>query len=657
MGKSFKHFYEFGPFRLDAGERLLLRDGKPVPLPPKDFEMLLVLVENGGRVLEKGELLRRVWPDSFVEEANLSHHVFTLRKALGEEGDGSKYIETVPRRGYRFVADVNVVRDESADPAAEGRNGTGITTQEGKEKVTASSHAEAGGEAATTIPPTSPFVGSRVRRSLPVILIACAVAAGLGIAAYFWLKGRTQPAGETAVIRSIAVLPFKPLVAEGRDESLELGMADALITRLSNLHNIVVRPTSTVRRYSDLGQDPLAAGRELGVEAILEGSIQRLDGRVRVTVRLVSVRDGSSLWADRFDQTFTDIFKIQDAISEQVAQALRLELTRAERNLLSRHDTESSEAHQSYMMGRYHWSRSNPEGWVKAVEYFNRAVEQDPNYALAYTGLADAYVSLAFDVLPQMEAVLKAKESALRALELDSTLAEAHVSLGKIKAYFEWAWEDAEREFKRAIELNPNSANSYREYGLYLSCLGRNAEAIRETEQARGLDPFSLSTNFAVGWALIGARRYDEAIEQFHRALEIDPRFAQAHLFAGLAYEGKGMWEEAIREMQKAASLSGDSMLIRAQLGHAYASSGRRGEAERILAELLESSRQRRVSPYYIAMVYAGLDDRDQAFAWLEKAYAERSRRLWALRVVPTWENLRSDSRFADLLRRMGLPQ
>ena len=646
MGKSFNHFYEFGPFRLDVGERLLLRDGKPVPLPPKDFEMLLVLVENGGRILEKGELLRRVWPDSFVEEANLSHHVFTLRKALGEEDGGSKYIETVPRRGYRFVAGVNEIRDVRAASATEGRYAAGAATEEEK---------ETGEETAGTLSSISPFVGGK--KSLPIILLACAVVTGLGIGAYFWLRGGTQQAGETAEIRSIAVLPFKPLVTEGRDESLELGMADALITRLSNLRNIVVRPTSTVRRYSDLGQDPVAAGRELGVEAVLEGSIQRLDGRVRVTVRLVSVRDGSSLWADRFDETLTDIFKIQDAISEQVAQALRLELTRAERTLLSRHDTESSEAHQFYMMGRYHWSRSSPEGWVKAVEYFNRAVEQDPNYALAYTGLADAYVSLAFDVLPQTEAVLKAKESALKALELDSTLAEAHVSLGRIKAYFEWSWEDAEREFKQAIELNPNSANSYREYGLYLSCVGRNEEAIRETERARALDPFSLSTNFAAGWALIGARRHDEAIEQFRRALEIDPRFAQAHLFVGLAYEGKGMWEEAIKEMQTAASLSGDSMLIKAQLGHAYASSGRISEAERILAELLESSRQRRVSPYYIAMVYAGLDDKDQAFAWLEKAYEERSRRLWALQVVPTWENLRSDSRFADLLRRMGLPQ
>lgn len=624
-------FYQFGPFQLNVSERLLLRDGKPVPLPPKDFDMLLVLVENGGRVLEKDELMRRVWPDSFVEEANLSHHVFTLRKALGEVEGGSKYIETVPRRGYRFVADVNVVRNESGDP-------------EPRQSAESDSKGQTG------------ITRSAATKTLPIILIACAVAAGLGIASYIWLNGRTTT-DETAAIKSIAVLPFKPLVADARDESLELGMADALITRLSNLRNIIVRPTSTVRRYSDLSQDPVAAGKELGVEAVLEGSIQRLDERVRVTVRLVSVGDGSSLWADTFDETVTDIFKIQDRISEQVAQALRLELTRAEKTLLSRHDTNSSAANQSYMMGRYHWSRSNPEGWLKAVEYFNRAVEQDPNYALAYTGLADAYVSLAFDVLPQGEAVVKAKESALKALELDSSLAEAHVSLGRIKAYFEWAWEDAEREFKQAIELDPNSANSYREYGLYLSCAGRNEEAIRETERARSLDPFSLSTNFAVGWTLIGARRYDEAIEQFRRALEMDPRFAQAHLFVGIAYEGKGMWDEAIQEMQKAASLSEDSMLIKAQLGHAYASSGRRAEAEKILAELLESSRQRRVSPYYIAMIYAGLDDKDQVFAWLEKAYAERSRRLWALRVVPTWENLRSDSRFADLIRRMGLPQ
>lgn len=649
MGNSFNDVYEFGAFRLDVGERVLLRDGTPVPIPPKDLDMLLVLVENRGRLLEKDELLRRVWPDSFVEEANLSHHVFTLRKALGEESGGSKYIETVPRRGYRFVAGVTVVRSENADAADVGRDEVGVTARVDTTGVNAE-------EESTGIRPIVPQVAAE-RSSLPKILVACALVAGLSIAAYLWLNRETHQVGETTAIRSIAVLPFKPLVAEGRDESLELGMADALVTRLSNLRNIIVRPTSTVRRYSDLGQDPVVAGKELEVEAVLEGSIQRSEGRVRVTVRLVDVRDGSSLWADKFDETFTDIFKIQDAISEKVAQSLRLELTRTERNLLSRHYTENSEAHQSYMMGRYYWTKSNPEGWVKAVEYFNRAVEQDPKYALAYTGLADAYVSLAFDVLPQPEAVSKARESALRAMELDSTLAEAHVSLARIKAYFDWSWDDAEREFERAIELNPNSANSYREYGLYLSCIGRNEEAIAQTERARSLDPFSLSTNFAVGWALIGARRYDEAIAQFRRALEIDPKFAQAHLFVGLAYAGKGMWDEAIQEMQNAANLSGDSILIKAQLAHAYASSGRKGEAERILAEMLESAGQRRVSPYYIAMIYAGLDDKDQTFAWLDKAYAERSRRLWALKVVPTWENVRSDSRFADLLRRMGLPE
>ena len=653
--KQAKHFYEFGPFRLDVTERLLLRNGEPVPLPPKVFDTLLALARHSGRVVEKDELMQMVWPDTFVEENNLNQNVSALRKALGEGAGGQKYIETVPKRGYRFVAVVNEAWEESSGLAPEKLTKPGPAIEEEKEGrgagVAGSANEGQEGLAPVAFP-------SRRRRLVPIAVAICTLLAGAVAAlSYLWFAGRSARVSPATAPKSIAVLPFKLLGAGGEDEYLGLGMADTLITRLGGINRVIVRPTSAVRKYAGGEQDPAAAGRELGVEAALEGTIRRSGDRVRVTVRLVSARDGSLLWADKFDESFTDIFRVEDSISEKVARSLTPELTGEEKDRLAKRYTENPEAYHLYMIGRYHWSRANPEGWRKAVEYFNRAIEKDPNYTLAYTGLADAYVSLAASALPQTEAMPRAKEAALKALEIDNRLAEVHISLGKVKQLYDWDWTGAERYFLRAIELSPKSTDAHREYGAYLVSMGRHDEGIAEMKLAREIDPLSLLTNFNVGWALHGARRYDEAVEEFRKVLEMDSNFAAAHHFLGLAYKWKGMYEEAIVELRKAVSLSGDSTPAKADLGHAYAVSGRRGEAVKVLAELEELSRRRYVSPYYIAIIHAGFGDKDRAFAWLEKAYEERSRRLSGLRRNPAWDGMRSDPRFASLLRRMDLPQ
>src|SRR5258706_2703572 len=363
MSQPIKHLYEFGPFRLDATERLLLRAEEVVPLTPKVFDLLLALVENGGHVLSKDELLQRVWPDSFVEEANLSRNIFTLRKALGEDTDEQRYIETVPRRGYRFVASVMSWPKESDDL---------VVAERARSRIMIEQEEETGR--------TETIVVSR-RRLGALTLAACVAVSGLGLVAYWWLAGRTRLEAARLGKGSISVLPFKPLVAESRDEALEMGMAETLITSLSNLREMSVRPTSAVRQYTELQQDAVAAGRELQVESVLDASIQKSGDRLRVVARLVRIKDGATLWSDKFDEKFTDIFAIQDRLSERMTAALAVRLTGEERKLLAKRYTENSEAYQLYLKGRYFWSKFTNEGLKKSIGFFEQAIEKDPGYA------------------------------------------------------------------------------------------------------------------------------------------------------------------------------------------------------------------------------------------------------------------------------------
>ena len=656
MSKEPFNCYQFGPYRLDPNERRLLRNGEPVPLTPKAFATLVVLVQRSGRLVEKDELMKLLWPDSFVEESNLNQHVWTLRRTLGENKAGNEYIETVPKRGYRFMAEVQELGHEGFELVAERRTLTHIVTEDGVEASERPRERLSESEASNLIAGKRRWVTRR--RALAVGGLGLLLLTVSVLTLRWWRSGearRTEaaPAATRTNLTSMAVLPFKPLVANDRDEYLEMGMVDVLITKLSNIRQLKVRSISTVRKYADLQQDPVAAGRELQVEAVLDGSIQRVGDRVRVTVRLLNVQDGTSLWADKFDEPFTNIFALQDSISERVAAALPLNLSGEEKARLSRHYTENTEAYQLYLKGRYFWNKQTEEGFRKGIDYFNQAIRDDPNYALAYAGMSDCYALLSdFGFVPPREGFPKAKEAATRALAIDEKLAEAHTSLGRVKRDYDWDWPGAEQEFKRAIELNPNYPSAHQWYAVYLSSLGRHQEAIAEIKRALELDPLSLPVNSVTGRVLYLARQYDEAIEQSRKTIEMDPRFATAYQNLGRSYEQKGMYAEAVATFQEWNKVAPGHGL--AFLGRAYALAGKTDEAQKILAQLKELSARRYVSPYHVAMIYAGLGDKEQTLAWLERAYQQRNHNMVFLKVEPELDGLRSDPRFADLMRRVG---
>ena len=649
-------FYEFGPFHIDKLNHVLMRDGETLPLKPKVFDTLLLLVENRGRVLDKDELLSRLWPDTVVEESNLSQNVYLLRKALGDEPGGEAYIQTMPKRGYRFVASVNEVEGPGVEPLPKEPSPPRSTGEEKDQHGFARRHVVEAEQAIEE----KVEAGRREKQTSWWKLGALAVTgfllvSGIALASYVWIKNKSTPGESRAPIKSIAVLPFKSLGTDPSDDYLGLAIADTLITRLSNVRQIRVRSTSAVRKYARPGLDVLAAGREQNVDFVLEGSTQRSGDTIRVTLQLVNVQEGSPIWSFKGDEQSSNLLAMQDSISEQIARALIPTLTGEQRNLLAKHYTENAEAHELYMRGRYLWSTgaTDVEKNRKAIDFFNRALEKDPRFALAYSALADAYIVLAAEVVPS-EVMPRAKDAAVKALALDDALPEAHVSLARVKAYYDWQWLAAEAEFKRALALNPNSADAHREYGFYLTSVGRNDEAIAETKQGQELgDPFS----FGVLFALAGARQYDQVIEEGQKKVKLEPNSPYIRLWMGVAYDEKGMHEEAIAELLKAVDLSRGATLMKAQLGHAFAVAGKKSEAKNILSELKTLAGQRYVSSYDIALIYVGLGEKDQAYSWLEKAYAERARRLWALKVNPAWDSLRSDPRFANLLRRIGLPQ
>jgi serine/threonine protein kinase/Tol biopolymer transport system component/Flp pilus assembly protein TadD len=457
--------------------------------------------------------------------------------------------------------------------------------------------------------------------------------------------------------RSIAVLPFKVLRTEEKsDEFLGMGLTDAIITKLSNINRIIVRPTSSVLKYYDGEHNAQAAGYELDVSFVLDGRIQRAGDRVRVTVQLVRVIDGAPFWAAKFDESFTDIFAVEDSISSQVAEALIPRLTGAERELLNKRETENASAYQAYLKGRYLWNKFTDEALGQALEQFREAIRLDPNYALAHVGVADYYNWAAvYHMLPPDECYTRGKAAAIKALQLDDTLAEGHASLASATLCGDWDWERAEQLFKRSIELNTNFPGAHEAYSYLLSAQGRFQEGVREIRRAAEINPLSAMDAAMVSWNLYQARQYDEVIAQTQNVLEIDPAFGVASVPLSAAYERKGMIEEAIAAARKAVSLMPGTVVPLWVLGHALARHGERDEARRVLAEMEQLSRVRYVSAYHMAIIHAGLDERDEAFNCLEKAYRDRDAWMIWLGTEPKLDDLRSDPRFTDLLQRIGL--
>jgi TolB-like protein/DNA-binding winged helix-turn-helix (wHTH) protein/Flp pilus assembly protein TadD len=621
-----------------------LRDGQAVQLAPKVFDTLIALVENNGRLVTKDDLMSRLWPDTFVEEGTLTRNISDLRKALGETAAGDRYIETVPRHGYRFTQQIAEVSEETAPLVIEKHKRSRIITQQEVEQETLPPRVE--------IEAGRPWLLRRRFASGLLLLIALAAA---GWAVYHY----TRPAEHGASpIHSIAVLPFTSLGEERGDEYLELGMADTLITRLTNVKNIVVRPSSSVFKYNQRERDAQAVGRELGVDAVLEAHIQRSGDRVRVTAQLVSMKDGLPLWAQTFDAGYTDIFSLQDSISQQIVNTLALNLTGEEQKQITRRYTESIEAYEAYIKGRFWWNKRYDEAFRKAIDYFDQAIAHDANYALPYAGLADCYAIMSpYTVLSTEESYRKAKAAATKALEIDDRLAEAHTSLAHLTWMYEWEWGAAEAEFKRAIDLNPNYATAHQWYAVYLSAMGRHDEAIARAKRAYDIDSLSLPIIRDLARAYYHARKYDEAIAAYTKALELDPRHYRYNSWLELAYVQKGSYDLAVEVHLKAMKILGADAKETGTLEAAYRRSGWQAFCIKKLSLMKEHADRFYVIPYNLARSCALAGEMNQALEWLEKAYAEHSDHLVLLKVDPIFDPLRSDRRFTYLVRRVGLPE
>jgi DNA-binding winged helix-turn-helix (wHTH) protein/TolB-like protein/Flp pilus assembly protein TadD len=636
MSEEKLQIYEFGPFRLDAARHLLFRNGEVVPLTPKVFDTLRVLIERSGRQVTKDQLMNEVWEGSIVEETNLTTNISHLRKALGEKKNEHQYILTIPGGGYRFVAAVKAIPADGTDVIIRERTRESLIIEE---------------ETAITARHSS----SRVRLILAAALVLLVVVVGF----FIIRKQSPPPSTSNGVLRikSIAVLPFKPLAAGNRDESLELGMTETLVTRLNGLKEIAVRPISAVRKYSGLEQDAVAAGRELQVEAILDGSVQKAGNRVRVTVRFVRVTDSQTLWTESFDEDFTELLAVQDRVSARVVSLLAVKLSAPEQRLLTKRYTENTTAYESYLKGRFFFTKFTPADHRRAIEYFNQAIENDSGYALAYSGLADTYAASATSSwINPAEGYIKAKAATMKALQLDDNLAEAHTSLGAVSMFCDYDWATAEREYKRALELNPNYQIAYELYGYLLNATSRFAEGIEMTKRGLKIDPLSVLLIGDMGMAYYLARNYDEALKQYQTSIRLDANDAWGHLYSAMAYHQKGMHKEAAAACQKAISVSERNSQNLAVLGYIYAASGNRSEALKLLVELTQMSGQKHVSPYDLAILYTGLGEKDKAIAQLIKAYEEPSGWFINLNVDPMLDPLRADSRFVDLVRRVNLP-
>jgi DNA-binding winged helix-turn-helix (wHTH) protein/TolB-like protein/Tfp pilus assembly protein PilF len=624
MSQQESHSYEFGRFRLKTAERVLLREGELVPLTPKVFDILVTLVEHGGQVVAKDDLMKRVWPNTFVEEGNLTQNISLLRKALGESSGGVQFIETVPRRGYRFVADTSQSWDDKSVPPAREPDPAPVVS----------------------IPnTTSQSAGTR---RTPVYAVAAGIVVlGLIGLVYFTTGWGKAGAGEPTPIQSIAVLPFAQESSDPDAEYINDKIAESLINSLSKLPQLRVVPRSVVAGYKGREIDPRKAGQELNVRAVVTGRLRRHGDIISIQADLIDLQNVAQLWGQHYDHKLSDVLLVQDDISRDIFENLRLKLNVEEKKQL--------EAYRLYLKGRNAWNKRTGDALQQAIEFFNQAIAIDPNYGAAYAGLADCYNMLVvYGRLQPKEGFPKAKEAATRALEIDESSAEAHTSMAFIKFRWDWDRTATEREFQEAIKLKPAYAPAHQWYSSYLVAVERFDEAIAEAKRTEEIDPFSFVASSHLGWIYYLSGQNDKAIEQCKKILELDPSSFPARRYLGLAYEAKGMYTEAITEFQTGVKLSGSPLML-ALLGHAYAVSGKTAEAKQVLNDLQQLQGQRYVSPYTVAAIHAGLGDQEQAFKWLETAVEERDIWLMNLKVDPVFARLRTNRQFTDILARIRL--
>lgn len=580
--------YEFNGFRLEEAQHRLLYLGQPVPIKPKTLDLLLYLVLRRGQLVDKDDLMREIWPDAIVEENNITVTMSILRKTLGDRVQ-QQFIETVPRRGYRFVAEVTEV---SVEPAATVESGQSISPTESEEEP----------------------------------------------------------------IDSLAVIPMEGPGDDPNVDYLSEGITESIINMLSRIPKLRVLACSTVFRLKRKKIDPQNVGGMLNVRAVMMIRVIRLGEKLIIRSELVNVSDGSQLWGEQYNRSPSDILAIQDEIAKAISESLKFKLTRGEQIRLHKQPTDNIEAYNLYLRGRYFWNKYSKDWVLKGIEAFQQAIAIDSSYALAYCGMADAYFRLSNVHFPPSEVLPKAKEAALRAVEIDDNLAEAHSSLGLVKVYSDHDWVGAESEFRKAIKLNPDLPSAHQRFGSYLTFMGRFEESIRHYEMALELDPFLLQVNINLATTYFLRGEYDRAINHLTKTSELEPNYMPVHFVLGCTYIQQNRLSEAIAEFQFIYKLDEEAYLALGFMGHAHALAGERAEAETLLNILHDISKRKYVSPYSMLVIHLALGPQDRVFELLEQLYEERNDWLVWLKVGPELKSLRNDPRFKNLLKRIGFP-
>ena len=630
----------FGVFEVDLRAGELHKHGLRIRLQEQPFQVLAILLERAGQVVTREELQKKLWPaDTFVDfDHGLNKAVNKIREALGDSAESPRFVETVARRGYRFLAEV-----KATDQAPVRSPGFAPP------RLLAPQTADRGESADTAAIP---------QRRLPPLAWKISAFMLLAVIAAFaaWkIHSRNRPA---SAIHSLAVLPLDSLSNDASQDYFADGMTDELISDLGQISALRVISRTSVMAYKHARKPLPQIARELNVDAIVEGTVLRSGDQVRITAQLIDAAADKHLWSQSYEGELKDTLALQNQVARAIAEQIRINLNPQEQAALKSAKVVNPEAYESYLKGRYFWNKRTPDSLKVALAYFNQATEEDPTYAQAYSGLADTYALLGdwqYGVMTPKEALPKAKAAAIKALELDSTLSEAHNSLAFCFDAFDWDFAAAGKEFQRAIELNPGYATAHHWYAWHLSLLGRYDEAIEEMRKAKSLDPLSLIINADLAELLSIAHFYDESIIQSRKTIEMDPNFALAHNQLAQAYLQKHMNTEAIAELQKAVELSAGSPTCIANLARAYAVSGRTREAGKLLMDLKSHSNGGYSDAAEVSMVYAALGDRDQAMHWLEIGYEQRFNPGVLQRLG--FDPLRSDPRFQDLVRRIGFPR
>lgn len=637
----------FGVFEVDLDGDELRKRGVRLKLQEQPQSLLRILLERPGTLVTRDDLRNRLWkPGTYVEfDHSLNSAMMRLREALGDSSENPIFIETVPRKGYRFIAPVQEV--ERVQPPL----------KQAEKQISVLATPTATNEFPATQLPT----GRRVVRQVALSRAFIAGSAALTLLLFGLYLFRSNlgyaPTGAKQ-ITSIAVLPMENLSGDANQDYFADGMTDELIASLARISSLRVISRTTAMDYKGTHESLEKIARDLHVDAVVEGTVLRSGDRVRITAELVQVSTDRHLWADTYESQMDDVLTLQNQVATAIVSQIRIKLTPQDKESLAASRPVNSDAFEDYLKGRYYWGKRSEDALDKAIHYFQSATEKDPNYALAYAGLADCYGILGAAIVgtvPTGDVAPKAELAAKKAVALDPALAETQTALATVQFNDDWNWKAAETGFQRAIQLNPSYATAHQRYSLYLMAMGRTEESLTEMNRARTLDPLSLSMNFSLGWRLYMARRYDEAIAQFLNTIEMDSTYLLAHIVLGQCYEQTGRYPDAISELRKASALAPDSPPVLAALGHVYAVSGNRVGAMQLLADLKSQSAHRYVSPFYIAFIYAGLDDHEQALAWLKKSYQDRSNNTVFLNVVPQFDNLRSDPRFQSLKHRIGI--